>query len=89
MTGLIEWYAAMVGSYFVLLAAGSVAAHSTGATDSKVLRCPPGYGFTHNLTGSAYTNYPAGYKGGALCVPCESGFYSPGAGLHVCHALLG
>jgi hypothetical protein len=43
----------------------------------KVLSCPPGYGFVQSLTGTPYAKF-AGYKGGAMCLPCESGFYSPG-----------
>jgi hypothetical protein len=42
-----------------------------------ILGCPPGYGFVQSLTGTPYANYPD-YKGGAMCLPCESGFYSSG-----------
>jgi len=42
-----------------------------------ILGCPPGYGFVQSLTGTPYANYPD-YKGGVMCLPCESGFYSPG-----------
>eukprot|EP00775_Hariotina_reticulata_P005769 gene5769-6008_t len=43
----------------------------------QVLSCLPGYGYVQSLTGTPYANYPD-YKGGAMCIPCESGFYSPG-----------
>jgi hypothetical protein len=44
---------------------------------AQILSCPAGYGFVQSLTGTPYVNYP-GYKGGGMCLPCESGFYSPG-----------
>jgi hypothetical protein len=43
----------------------------------QLLSCPPGYGYVQSLTGTPYVNYP-NYKGGAMCLPCGSGFYSPG-----------
>eukprot|EP00775_Hariotina_reticulata_P007566 gene7566-biopygen9370 len=46
----------------------------------QVLSCPPGYGRVQNIVNLADTAY-AEYSGnnvGAICIPCESGFYSPG-----------
>eukprot|EP00775_Hariotina_reticulata_P009495 gene9495-9658_t len=42
-----------------------------------VLSCQPGYGYVSSLTGTPYAGL-SGYNGGAMCIPCESGFYSPG-----------
>jgi hypothetical protein len=43
----------------------------------QILSCPPGYGYVRSLTGTPYANHLS-YEGGAMCIPCESGFYSPG-----------
>eukprot|EP00775_Hariotina_reticulata_P007585 gene7585-7790_t len=51
----------------------------TDPVKPQVLSCPPGYGYVQSLTGTPYANYPD-YKGGAMCIPCESGFYSPALG---------